>query len=133
MHHSPRIRTALWTGLLLAGWAMSSASAHAETTSGCKDLAGMPLSDLVIDSARDNPAGTGPTLPGPSGVAPSPAPILPAHCEVTGHTEQRIGRDGRHYAIRFHLRRETQAVLDVRRFEVENGEEILVRRSRFCH
>lgn len=29
--------------------------------------------------------------------------MLPAHCEVTGHTEARIGRGGQNYAIRSHL------------------------------
>ena len=30
--------------------------------------------------------------------------MLPAHCELTGVMQERIGVDGQHYAIRFHLR-----------------------------
>lgn len=33
-----------------------------------------------------------------------PPMTLPAHCELTGVMQQRIGVDGQHYAIRFHLR-----------------------------
>jgi hypothetical protein len=29
---------------------------------------------------------------------------VPEHCEVTGVTQERVGADGQHYAIRFHLR-----------------------------
>ena len=33
-----------------------------------------------------------------------PPVTLPAHCELTGVMQERIGVDGQHYAIRFHLR-----------------------------
>ena len=33
-----------------------------------------------------------------------PPVTLPAHCELTGVTQERAGVDGQHYAIRFHLR-----------------------------
>ena len=34
----------------------------------------------------------------------APPVTLPAHCELTGAMEERVGVDGQHYAIRFHLR-----------------------------
>jgi feruloyl esterase len=34
----------------------------------------------------------------------APPVTLPAHCEVTGVMQERVGVDGQHYAIRFHLR-----------------------------
>ena len=34
----------------------------------------------------------------------APPVTLPAHCELTGAMQERIGVDGQHYAIRFHLR-----------------------------
>src|SRR5690349_8332234 len=37
-------------------------------------------------------------------VAASDKPPMPAHCEVIGHINERMGRDGRPYAIGFHLR-----------------------------
>ncbi|MGA8766205.1 MAG: tannase/feruloyl esterase family alpha/beta hydrolase [Candidatus Acidiferrales bacterium] len=33
-----------------------------------------------------------------------PPVTLPAHCELTGVMQERVGVDGQHYAIRFHLR-----------------------------
>jgi hypothetical protein len=30
--------------------------------------------------------------------------VLPEHCEVTAAMQDRVGRDGQHYAVRFHLR-----------------------------
>jgi len=33
-----------------------------------------------------------------------PPAALPAHCELTGIMQERIGVDGQHYAIRFHMR-----------------------------
>jgi hypothetical protein len=33
-----------------------------------------------------------------------PPMTLPAHCELTGVMQERVGVDGQHYAIRFHLR-----------------------------
>lgn len=33
-----------------------------------------------------------------------PPPMLPAHCDLTGVLNERTGKDGQHYAIRFHLR-----------------------------
>jgi len=32
------------------------------------------------------------------------SPPLPSHCEVTGILHERVGRDGDHYAVRFHVR-----------------------------
>ena len=34
----------------------------------------------------------------------APPVTLPAHCELTGAMQERVGVDGQHYAIRFHLR-----------------------------
>jgi hypothetical protein len=34
----------------------------------------------------------------------APPVTLPAHCELTGVMQERVGVDGQHYAIRFHLR-----------------------------
>lgn len=93
---------ALLTALIFAGSALNSHAAKAST--GCADLAHADLPDLVIESARRNMAGPAPLAAMPAGVNMPPAPILPAHCEVIGHTEQRTGRDGQNYAIRFHLR-----------------------------
>ena len=40
----------------------------------------------------------------PVAVPMGPPVLLPAHCELTGVMQERIGVDGQHYAIRFHLR-----------------------------
>ena len=37
-------------------------------------------------------------------VARGPTPALPEHCEVLGRLHARIGVDGQHYAIQFHMR-----------------------------
>src|SRR3954471_12080294 len=37
-------------------------------------------------------------------VAAATAPPTPAHCEVVGQINERMGRDGKRYAIGFHLR-----------------------------
>ena len=34
----------------------------------------------------------------------APPVTLPAHCELTGVMQERVGVDGQHYAIHFHLR-----------------------------
>lgn len=86
--------------------ALSATPAKASTGAEelCKGLEQRTLPDLVIETALAHPAGPGPAAPVPPGMTPPPVPILPAHCEVIGHTEQRVGSDGQHYAIRFHLR-----------------------------
>jgi len=88
--------------LLVLGTPSARASTGAEQL--CKGLEQGALPDLVIETAQAHPAGPGPAALVPPGMTPPPAPILPAHCEVIGHTEQRVGRDGQDYAIRFHLR-----------------------------
>ena len=56
-----------------------------------------------ITSATANQ--TGPYLPPPRpGAPPMPPLVLPAHCEVVGVLHERTGRDGKPYAIHFHLR-----------------------------
>lgn len=57
-------------------------------------------SDVRILSAKAQPAGSTADL-GFGGMKSGP---LPAHCEIQGIMHERTGRDGDHYAIRFHLR-----------------------------
>jgi hypothetical protein len=68
----------------------------------CPALAGLtvPGHALKIASAREVPAGP---MALPPGAPPMPALQLPAHCRVDGALDERVGRNGRPYAIRFAL------------------------------
>ncbi|NIJ48003.1 tannase/feruloyl esterase family alpha/beta hydrolase [Rhizomicrobium electricum] len=68
----------------------------------CEALAGagQALPGMRILSAKAQAAGATVDL-GFGGMKSGP---LPAHCEITGITGERVGIDGDHYAIRFHLR-----------------------------
>ncbi|MEH3047310.1 tannase/feruloyl esterase family alpha/beta hydrolase [Sphingomonas adhaesiva] len=58
-----------------------------------------------VESARFHDAGPAQLPPAPPGMMTmGPPPMLPAHCEVIGVLNEREGRDGQRYAIRFHLR-----------------------------
>ncbi|HEU4386812.1 MAG TPA: tannase/feruloyl esterase family alpha/beta hydrolase, partial [Blastocatellia bacterium] len=56
----------------------------------CADLARTTIPNTTITLAQLNPAST--------------SPLAPAHCEVIGKINERIGVDGKPYAIGFHLR-----------------------------
>jgi feruloyl esterase len=65
------------------------ATAH-DRTIACEGLAEASLPFTRITLAQANPAST--------------APAAPAHCQVQGRINERIGQDGKPYAIAFHLR-----------------------------
>jgi Tannase and feruloyl esterase len=86
---------------LIANGSGAPATAQAQSGSGsrCSALAGLRLGELGrIVAAESCPAML---PPGPYG---QPALNLPPHCEVTGIMQERTGRFGQHYAIRYHLR-----------------------------
>ena len=62
-----------------------------------------PDASTRVTSATYREAGSSPAPPGPPGLS-MPAVDLPAHCDMTGVMQERIGVDGQRYAIRFHLR-----------------------------
>jgi hypothetical protein len=95
--------------LLAAGSAASLATpahAAAPSASGCTALAAhvaWPEAGTRLVSTAWHE--TGPlALPTPPGMPPAPAVVLPAHCEAIGVMHERVGSDGQHYAIRFHIR-----------------------------
>jgi feruloyl esterase len=84
--------------LLLLGFAVQPAFS-ATSCQALKDLK-LPGQAVVIDSAREVPAGP---VPAPPGGPPASAarPNLPAHCRVDGVIDRRTGRDGKPYGIGF--------------------------------
>jgi feruloyl esterase len=94
--------------------ASAPASAPPVTVSGewaqrCLALSGLAGSQMGeasarIVSARFN-APSAPQAP-PPGAPPwvGGLPALPEHCEIMGVLRERIGTDGQHYAVRFHMR-----------------------------
>jgi pimeloyl-ACP methyl ester carboxylesterase len=56
-----------------------------------------PNATTVIRSAVANP-------PSEATTGRGAAPAMPAHCEVFGRINERIGANGQHYAINFHMR-----------------------------
>ncbi len=56
----------------------------------CSELMHAPVPNTTITLAQVNPATTD--------------PLAPAHCEVIGKINERVGQDGKPYAIGFHLR-----------------------------
>ncbi|WP_404710018.1 tannase/feruloyl esterase family alpha/beta hydrolase [Sphingomonas sp. MMS24-J13] len=103
--------------MLLAGaaalsLAVPAAAQAAVGAAGCAALA-QPGASLPDPGGRIAGAvwhGAGPVAMAspPPGTPPAPPLALPAHCEVTGVLHERIGIDGQHYAIRFHLRMPTE-------------------------
>ena len=83
-----------WLLVLCAGTALAAGLADQaraqESTQGqkCAGVAGYALPDTAIPTAQENPAGNG----------------LPAHCEVIGRINQRVGADNLPFSIGFHLR-----------------------------
>lgn len=76
--------------ILLAAVAPPAADAGRRTLA-CTELMAAPLPETRITLAQVNP----------------PSPAVPEHCEIIGSISERIGVDGRPYAIRFHLRMPT--------------------------
>jgi hypothetical protein len=70
----------------------------------CEDLASKsiawPDTSLKILTAAYHPDGSTADI----GFGGMKTPPLPAHCEATGILHARVGLDGDHYAIRFHIR-----------------------------
>jgi Tannase and feruloyl esterase len=62
-----------------------------------------PDKSTHIASADLRPAGSLVSAQGGGGPA-GPAIALPAHCDITAVLQERVGADGRAYAIRFHVR-----------------------------
>jgi hypothetical protein len=60
----------------------------------------LPGQAVVIESAREVPAGPVPAAPGAPPAAAA-RPNLPAHCRVDGVIDRRTGRDGKPYGIGF--------------------------------
>ena len=58
----------------------------------------LPGHEVVIQQAREIPAGLMPANPG---APPAPPQVLPAHCRVDGVIDARQGRDGKAYGIGF--------------------------------
>ena len=56
----------------------------------CAELGRISVPNAVITTAQVNPAST--------------SPLIPAHCEIIGKIDERVGADGKPYAIGFHLR-----------------------------
>ena len=80
----PARGAAVSAAVLLAGTMLSPARA----ADSCADVANYTLPDTAITTAQENPAANG----------------LPAHCEVIGRINQRIGADNLPFSIGFHLR-----------------------------
>jgi pimeloyl-ACP methyl ester carboxylesterase len=59
-------------------------------TLGCADLRKVPIPNTLITLAQVNQESTN--------------PLTPSHCEIVGSIDQRVGVDGKPYAIGFHLR-----------------------------
>jgi feruloyl esterase len=70
---------------------LAASSAGAQTPRACADLTAPNL----VEHTRITTA---------TPTAASTAPPLPAHCDVVGRIDERMGRDGKPYAIGFHLR-----------------------------
>jgi len=85
--------------LLLLGFAAQPAFS-AMSCQALKDLK-LPGQAVVIDSAREVPAGPVPTAPGGPPAPAAARPNLPAHCRVDGVIDRRTGRDGKPYGIGF--------------------------------
>jgi pimeloyl-ACP methyl ester carboxylesterase len=64
-------------------------AAHSRTVE-CTNLRRVSIPNTMITLAQVNPAST--------------SPLAPAHCEIVGNINERVGTDGRPYAIGFHLR-----------------------------
>ena len=77
------------------------ATEHCAELTGARD-SGWPDPSMTIESSvwRD----AGPYSIATPGAPPAKPVTLPEHCEVIGVMRERIGVDGQHYAIRFHLR-----------------------------
>jgi hypothetical protein len=103
--HSVRL-VRVGTLLLLA--CSSSAAWSADGPQRCGAIAQAmqgqwPDNTTRIVSADFRPEGTSVHSSGPQG--PGGPPVsLPAHCEILGVLQERMGTDGRAYAIRFHVR-----------------------------
>src|SRR5512146_1060651 len=93
---------------LLAGTLASGSVAAAESTDAtgprqrCVAVAELmkakwPDATTHVLTAAWHPAGE--QIRTPMGPA-----VLPEHCEITAAMQDRVGRDGQHYAVRFHLR-----------------------------
>lgn len=103
------VRRVYWVaGVLLAGTLASGSVAAAENAESngasqrCATVADMmkakwPDATTHVLSAAWHSAGQQTRTPmGPA--------VLPEHCEITAAMQDRVGRDGQHYAVRFHLR-----------------------------
>lgn len=93
--HDGRRRRQFWPRTGAVGCASAfvlpiilASSMPARAAGNCADVAGYALPDTVITTAQENPTGNG----------------LPAHCEVIGRINQRIGADNLPFSIGFHLR-----------------------------
>ncbi len=64
----------------------------------------LPITGAVITSALSRDASPAAALTVQDFRGPPPLPAMPAHCEIIGKMQERIGANGQHYAIRFHLR-----------------------------
>lgn len=81
--------------------AADSVATHCEAL-GAQVASWSPHSDTVIESARWIDAG--PIALPSMGPAPPRSILAPAHCELIGHLQSRVGMLGQHFEIRFHLR-----------------------------
>jgi feruloyl esterase len=90
----------------LAAEPVPTAAGGASTASHCEALARemdrrWPDASTRVETTRWVPAGPLPAGAGGGAAAPL---MFPAHCELVGSLQQRVGEGGQHYAIRFHLR-----------------------------
>lgn len=103
-----QVRAILWTALLAPLGALAVEPTAGRTEAGtelarsCANLASLMKGKWPDDTTRLQHSewhGAGVqenTFAGPV--------TLPAHCDLTGVMQERVGLDGQHYAIRFHLR-----------------------------
>jgi hypothetical protein len=103
---------ALFAMACLQQAAAQSPDAAREVTQRCALLAQTmqghwpDVSTRVVSASLQTGPYSAPAMPGGP---PAPAPItLPEHCEMMGIMHERVGVDGQHYAIRFHLRMPSQ-------------------------
>jgi len=80
--------SALLGGLVL--WVGNACAQNVAAPAACADLSKTALENTSITLAQSNP--------------PSEKPLAPAHCEIIGKINERVGIDGKAYAIQFHLR-----------------------------
>jgi feruloyl esterase len=84
----------LLTATALAALLASLAHPVFASPQACSGLANTGFPNTLITQAQWQAAG----------VVILPTGVLPAHCEIQGKINQRVGADGKNYAIGFHLR-----------------------------